>query len=235
MTKGCAETSGEGSELHLASLSLISPSNPPVTEPIGSRSSGVGGRDWTRADGPSPAPREVRPDGRGGKTTARYEILRPHASGGLGRVYIARDNELHRRVALKEILPVHAEDPVSRERFVFEAEVTGSLEHPGIVPVYGMGWGADGRPFYAMRFIEGEDLASAARRFHANRSPDYSGREFRWLLHRFVDLCNTIAYVHSRGVLHRDIKPSNVMLGPFGETLIVLVQREREERPCSPS
>ena len=153
--------------------------------------------------------------------TARYQVLWPHARGGLGQIFVAQDSQLHRRVALKEIQPEHAEDPVSRERFVVEAEITGNLEHPGIVPVYGLEWRPDGRPFYIMRFIKGENLAAAARRFHADARLDFAGLEFRWLLRRFVDVCNTIAYAHSRGVLHRDVKPGNIMLGPFGETLVL--------------
>jgi eukaryotic-like serine/threonine-protein kinase len=153
--------------------------------------------------------------------TSRYRILWPHARGGLGQIFAAQDTQLHRRVALKEILPEHAEDPISRDRFVVEAEITGNLEHPGIVPVYGLEWRPDGRPFYTMRFIKGEDLGAAVRRFHAGATPDFYGLEFHWLLRRFVDVCNTIAYAHSRGVLHRDVKPSNIMLGPFGETLVL--------------
>ncbi len=151
---------------------------------------------------------------------SRYRILWPHAMGGLGKIYVAEDQELHRRVALKEIRPEHAMDPVSRERFVVEAEVTGRLEHPGIVPVHGLGVHCDGRPFYVMRFIKGENLTTAIRRFHSGAA-NFAGREFRWLLRRFIDVCNTIAYAHSRGVLHRDLKPNNVMLGPFGETLVM--------------
>ena len=79
----------------------------------------------------------------------RFRVLRPHAQGGLGAVFVALDTELHREVALKQILDQHADDPSSRQRFLLEAEVTGGLEHPGIVPVYGLGTYADGRPFYA--------------------------------------------------------------------------------------
>ena len=85
----------------------------------------------------------------------RFRVLRPHARGGLGAVFVALDTELHREVALKQILDQHADDPVSRQRFLLEAEVTGGLEHPGIVPVYGLGTYGDGRPYYAMRFIKG--------------------------------------------------------------------------------
>jgi serine/threonine protein kinase/tetratricopeptide (TPR) repeat protein len=156
---------------------------------------------------------------------ARYRILRPHAKGGLGEVFVAEDVELHREVALKEIQDAHANDVFSRGRFLLEAEVTGRLEHPGIVPVYGLGQYADGRPFYAMRFIHGENLNVAIRRFH---NAEQTGRDqgerrlaLRQLLGRFVDVCNAVAYAHSRGVLHRDLKPGNIMLGKYGETLVV--------------
>jgi serine/threonine-protein kinase len=156
---------------------------------------------------------------------SRFRILRPHARGGLGTVSVARDEELPREVALKEIQEQHADNPDSRCRFLLEAEITGGLEHPGIVPVYGLGQYADGRPYYAMRFIRGDSLEEAVERFH--RNPDKrleSGEramELRALLGRFIDVCNAIAYAHSRGVLHRDLKPGNIMLGQYGETLVV--------------
>jgi formylglycine-generating enzyme required for sulfatase activity/serine/threonine protein kinase len=156
---------------------------------------------------------------------ARFRILRPHAKGGLGEVFVARDQELNREVALKEIQEGQAVQPDSRARFLLEAEVTGALEHPGIVPVYGLGAYADGRPFYAMRFVQGDSLKDAIRAFY---EADRRGRRdserslaLRQLLRRFVDVCNAIAYAHSRGVLHRDLKPANIMLGKYGETLVV--------------
>ena len=97
----------------------------------------------------------------------RYQVLRPHARGGLGEVSVALDQELHREVALKEIQARFAHDAESRGRFVREAEITGGLEHPGIVPVYGLGAHADGRPYYAMRLIQGETLRDAIAKFHA--------------------------------------------------------------------
>ncbi len=155
----------------------------------------------------------------------RFRVLRPHAQGGLGAVFVALDEELHREVALKQILDRHADDPVCRRRFLLEAEITGSLEHPGIVPVYGLGTHSDGRPFYAMRFVEGESLKEAIGRFHdkAAAKADEGERSLglRKLLRRFVDICNAIHYAHSRGVLHRDIKPGNVIVGRHGETLVV--------------
>jgi eukaryotic-like serine/threonine-protein kinase len=151
----------------------------------------------------------------------RFRILRPHARGGLGAVYVALDSELNREVALKEILPERSDDDASRARFVIEAEITGGLEHPGIVPVYSLGRHGDGRPFYAMRFIQGDSLLTAVDRFRLDHRANEPAREFQKLLRRFLDVCDAIEYAHSRGVLHRDIKPSNILLGRFGETIVV--------------
>ena len=155
----------------------------------------------------------------------RFRILRPHARGGLGAVFVALDCELHREVVLKQILEKHADDPDSRQRFVAEAEITGGLEHPGVVPVYGLGTDAGGRPYYAMRFIKGDSLKEAIARFHAdearNNEPGRGSLELRKLLRRFTDVCNAIDYAHSRGVIHRDLKPANIIVGKHGETLVV--------------
>jgi serine/threonine-protein kinase len=155
----------------------------------------------------------------------RFRVLRPHARGGLGEVFVALDDELHREVALKEIQGQHADNPQSRARFLLEAEITGGLEHPGIVPVYGLGIYAEGRPFYAMRFIRGDSLKEAVERFHTDearrREPGQRALELRGLLGRFIDVCDAVEYAHSRGVLHRDLKPGNIMLGKYGETLVV--------------
>lgn len=155
----------------------------------------------------------------------RYEVLDELAKGGMGQVSIALDRELDRQVALKEIQPRYAYDRGVAARFLLEARVTGKLEHPGIVPVYGLNLHADGRPYYAMRFISGQSLQDAVKSFHAADKPDRDPREralaLRQLLKRFVDVCNTIAFAHSRGILHRDLKPANVMLGAYGETLVV--------------
>ena len=150
----------------------------------------------------------------------RFNVLRLHAKGGIGKVSVAQDTELNREVAFKELQQRFADDTDSRSRFLREAEITGNLEHPGIVPVYGRGEHPDGRPYYAMRLIQGERLQDAADRFHLGTGR-CSGREFRQLLTHFLDVCQVIEYAHSRHVLHRDIKPTNVMLGKFGETLVV--------------
>ena len=158
---------------------------------------------------------------------SRYEPSRFHARGGLGEVHVAVDVELKRDVALKQMRPDRARRCRCGRQALRpgKAEVTGRLEHPGVVPVYGLGHYADGRPYYAMRFIKGESLQKAIQRFHAadqpGRAPGERSLTLRELLRRFIDVCNAIAYAHSKGVLHRDLKPANVMLGCFGETLVV--------------
>lgn len=159
----------------------------------------------------------------------RYQASELHAEGGLGQVYRAHDQELHRLVALKRLPERYCRHPELRKRFRREAEITAGLEHPGIVPVYGMVTDEAGRPAYAMRFIEGETLHHAVSRYYAASADPMHPlgqeairqAEFRRLLHRFIDVCNTVAYAHSRGVIHRDIKPQNIMLGPFAETLLL--------------
>ncbi|MGE3818637.1 MAG: protein kinase, partial [Isosphaeraceae bacterium] len=154
----------------------------------------------------------------------RFRILRSHAGGGLGEVHIAWDEELGREVALKEIRPRYADDARARSRFVREAEVTGNLDHPGVVPVYSLGTHSDGRPYYAMRFVNGETLQQALERYHREApglgQTERSGR-LRRLLRRFIDICDTIEYAHGRGVLHRDLKPANILIGSHGEAVII--------------
>ncbi|HZL90029.1 MAG TPA: serine/threonine-protein kinase, partial [Pirellulaceae bacterium] len=153
----------------------------------------------------------------------RYRVQGLIARGGIGQVMRATDTELHREVAVKELQPALADSDEVRARFLREAEITGKLEHPGIVPVYGLGCDAAGRPFYAMRLVHGQSLQEASEEFH-RRPPDdrrFGGIEFQKLLRRFLHVCQTVAYAHSRGVVHRDLKPENILLGPFGETLVV--------------
>ena len=153
----------------------------------------------------------------------RYELLRLHAEGGMGRVWIAEDAKLRRRVALKELRTGTVGDDQARIRFLNEAAVTGRLNHPGIVPVYDLSaWDEGGEPFYTMPFMEGRTLSEAAKSYHADRNATrdefYS---FLELVGAFVTVCDTIEYAHSRGVIHRDLKGSNIVLGSFGEAVIL--------------
>ncbi len=149
-------------------------------------------------------------------------MLKLLARGGIGQVMQAIDTELNREVAVKEIQAQLQDNLSVRERFLREAEITGQLEHPGIVPVYGLGSDDRDRPFYAMRLVRGQSLLDAINEFHQTSGADaFRSIRFQNLLRRFLSVCETISYAHSRGVIHRDIKPENILLGPFGETLVV--------------
>jgi serine/threonine-protein kinase len=175
--------------------------------------------------GAEEAPRSQARPGELYAARSQFGILQFHKAGGLGEVYLAQSQDLGREVALKRMQGRFAQDCSKRSRFVQEAEITSRLEHPGIAPVYAMGQDEVGRPFYAMRFIRGNTLQEACEQFHQadqpGRGPAERALTFRQLLGRFVAVCNTVAYAHSRGVIHRDIKPGNIILGPFGETILL--------------
>jgi eukaryotic-like serine/threonine-protein kinase len=141
---------------------------------------------------------------------SRYRVVREIARGGMGVIVAASDPDLGREVAIKVLLPHHLSKPGYRERFVEEARITGVLQHPGIVAVYELGELPDTRPFFAMQLVEGETLDAqlAARKNPAENLPHF--------LQVFDQVCQTLAYAHSHGVLHRDLKPLNVMIAPFG-------------------
>ena len=124
------------------------------------------------------------------------------------------------RLRSKRLRPNHEEQ---KDRFLVEAQVTGQLEHPGIVPVHDLGVDEEGRPFYVMSFIHGRTLKDVIAEHHADGPHGGESREVRnvRLLEIFVKICQAVAYAHHRGVLHRDLKPDNVMLGPFGEVLVL--------------
>jgi serine/threonine protein kinase len=156
-------------------------------------------------------------------TCERYKLTRLHAQGGIGRVWLARDSSLGREVALKELRPERAQHPALWSRFLHEAMITGQLEHPGIVPVYELARrDRDQQPFYTMRFVKGRTLADAIRALYQNQgSGPADALEQRALLNAFVGVCNAVAYAHARGVVHRDLKSSNVVLGDFGEVIVL--------------
>jgi serine/threonine-protein kinase len=157
------------------------------------------------------------------KRLGRYTLMQQHAVGGIGQVWLARDADLGREVALKEIRPDRLGNPQIWLRFQEEARITGQLEHPGIVPVYELVRGQrDQRPFYTMRFIHGRTLSAACKRYHSRRAAGEAQRiELHELLGAFVSVCQAIAYAHSRGVIHRDLKGPNVILGDFGEVVVL--------------
>ncbi|MCE5302855.1 MAG: PAS domain S-box protein [Planctomycetaceae bacterium] len=154
---------------------------------------------------------------------SRYAVGPLHAQGGIGQVWLARDKQLDREVAIKTLRPELLGHSRARCRFLQEAKITGQLEHPGVVPVYELVSATDsGSPFYSMRFVRGQTLAQAAIDFHwKRRTGQADPLGLVSLLSAFVTVCNTIAYAHSRGVIHRDLKGENVLLGHFGEVFIL--------------
>jgi serine/threonine protein kinase/TolA-binding protein len=153
----------------------------------------------------------------------RYDFAKLHAKGGMGQVWLATDRDLGRSVALKELRPESLKHPTIIARFLEEARITGQLEHPAIIPVYELVKGGPGElPFYTMRFIRGRSLFDAVRAYHEKRKKGQATAvEFRDLLSAFTAVCNAIAYAHSRGVIHRDLKCSNVVMGDFGEVMVL--------------
>lgn len=148
----------------------------------------------------------------------KYSHVAFHAQGGMGRVSTCFDRELERRVARKELRPELATNSAALGLFLQEARITGRLEHPSIVPVYELAKPADGQsPFYTMRFVSGQTLTKAVRSYHD--SP--TGLELLRLLNAFVVICQTVAYAHTQHVVHRDLKGDNVILGEFGEVIVL--------------
>jgi serine/threonine-protein kinase len=145
----------------------------------------------------------------------RYEVLEEIGRGGMGVVLRGLDPDLGRDVAVKVLLPHHQHDPVILSRFAEEAQVGGQLQHPGIVPVYEVGRSADQLPYFTMKRVRGRTLAELLRE---RSDPRQDLARFQ---HIFEQVCQTMAYAHSRGVIHRDLKPSNIMVGAFGEVQVM--------------
>jgi PAS domain S-box-containing protein len=153
----------------------------------------------------------------------RYDRVREIGAGGMGRVSLCHDREMGRPVALKELRRELAANREALARFGREARVTGRLAHPSIVPVYELVAPADGRlPFYTMRHVEGPTLTAAALAYHAKRRAGQpAALDLLRLLNAFVTVCQAVAYAHTQGVLHRDLKGGNVVLGDFGEVIVL--------------
>ena len=164
----------------------------------------------------------------------RYEIGREIARGGMGQVMEAVDRNLGRTVAIKLLLN-EQENLAWQSRFVQEAQVTGQLQHPSIIPVYDLGLNADGKLYFSMKKVEGITLQSVFKGLR-DEDPNTLARFTRSkLLQTFHMVCLSVAYAHSRSVIHRDIKPANIMVGEFGEVFLVdwglakVLQREAED------
>jgi serine/threonine protein kinase len=149
------------------------------------------------------------------KGRSTYQLLGEIARGGMGVVLKGHDTDLGRDVAMKVLHRDLSDRPEVIQRFVEEAQIGGQLQHPGIVPVYELGLMADERPYFTMKLVKGRTLATLL----AERETTKSGR--RRMLGIFEDICQTMGYAHSRGVIHRDLKPANVMVGAFGEVQVV--------------
>lgn len=151
-----------------------------------------------------------------------YSLRGAVGAGGVGRVLLGFDQRIGREVAIKEMLDQAAnEDMALNARFLREARITGRLEHPGIVPVYDLGVKQSGAPYYVMRLVRGDTLAKALKECNSEPLAEHALSRRLALLDRLIDVCEALAYAHSKGVVHRDIKPGNIVLGPFGETIVL--------------
>ena len=176
----------------------------------------------TESDGPA----DGLPEEAAGRV-GRYRLEAEIARGGMGVVFRAHDADLGRRLAVKVLQRRHKDDPALARRFLEEAQVCGQLQHPGVPPVHELGSLPDGRPFFAMKLVRGQTLAGllAARDGPADDLPRF--------LHIFEQVCQTVAYAHSKGILHRDLKPANVMVGSFGEVQVMDWGLAKAIRPAS--
>jgi len=157
-----------------------------------------------------------------GKFNDDYSLRGAVGVGGGGQVLLGFDERIGREVAIKELLDQAANDDVELSaRFLREARITGRLEHPGIVPVYDLGTKQSGAPYYVMRLVRGDTLAKALKACNDEVLAEHALSRRLSLLDRLIDVCEAVAYAHSKGVIHRDLKPGNIVLGPFGETIVL--------------
>jgi tetratricopeptide (TPR) repeat protein len=155
------------------------------------------------------------PGGTIGEQAGRFRLLSEIGHGGMGAVLKARDPDLDREVAVKVLLETQSGNSELHRRFLEEARITGRLQHPGVVPVYELGRFTDQRPFFAMKLVQGQTLSNLLR-----QRPDSKHDRPRFLK-IFEQVCQALAYAHSRGVIHRDLKPTNIMVGAFGEVQVM--------------
>ena len=151
----------------------------------------------------------------------KYEIREKIGEGGMGNVFVAWDSELQREVTIKTLNQRGKKHDRFKERFLNEARITGKLEHSGVVPLYHLDYDSKGVPYYVMRLLEGRTLLKLIDQYHHSKIAASSPERLRELLRHFIDVCQTIAYAHDHFVVHRDIKPANVMLGGYGETVVI--------------
>lgn len=156
-------------------------------------------------------------------TNSEFRLLKKLGQGGLGIVWLARDENLKRLVAIKEILRSTHENSPEVRRFRREAEITGRLEHPSIVPIHQFGTDQQSdQPFYVMRYIGKRTLENAIDEFHERRLAGQKDHlQLHYLLTSFVSICQAIAYAHSKNVIHRDLKPENVVLDSYGQVIVL--------------
>ena len=155
---------------------------------------------------------------------SKYNVGDEVARGGMGAIRLGKDQTLMREVAIKSMLklkPGVAENHSDMARFIEEAQVTGQLEHPGIVPVYELGVDDDSQVFYTMKFVKGKTLQSILNDIRKNDSATVAEFPLHRLVQLFYRVCDAVAFAHSRGVVHRDLKPANLMIGEFGEVFVM--------------
>ena len=169
-----------------------------------------------------PNPVSLEPITRGIITTgfSRYQLTGELGRGGVGAVLAATDRTLRRDVAIK-VLHEGADSDRARVAFMEEAQITGQLQHPGVVPVHELGLDDEGRPYLAMKRVSGHTFREAIRRAWSRAGDDGADAARRRLLEVFLKVCEAIAYAHNRRVIHRDLKPDNVMVGAFGEVHVM--------------
>ena len=155
------------------------------------------------------------------ESAKRYEVIEEVGRGGCGVVRKATDLHLKRNVVLKEVLADFTSNEEIVRRFIHEARITGQLEHPGIVPVHDLGIDAAGNPYFAMKEVRGETLGDRIQLLHEVTDKTQKELRTRLLLNRFRSVCDTLGFAHQANVIHRDIKPANIMVGEFGETIIL--------------